>query len=92
MKLQEVLNNSVALDGCDVVYARRPWSLESAACVVRYQANESVLSRLGEDASFEYFLEAALIRDIQGRLADAGKASLEVLNIILYYAENDAFP
>jgi len=92
MKLREILIGPDGLGEYDVVYAKRPWSLESAACVARYEANEPVPRLLSSDTSFEYFLEATLIKDIRSQVEGAGKSSAEALGIILYYAENDAFP
>jgi hypothetical protein len=92
MKLREILIDSDKLGEYDVVYAKRPWSLESDACVVRYEANEAVTRLLKDDTSLEYFLEAELIKDIRSQVEDSGKSSVQVLDILLYYAENDAFP
>lgn len=92
MKLQEILIDSGCLDEYDVVYAKRPWSLDSPACIARYEENESVLRLLKSDVSFEYFLEATLIKDIRSQVEDAGKSSEDALDILLHYAENDAFP
>jgi hypothetical protein len=89
--LGELLIRSKEMSDGDVVYAIRPWSLNSDACVVKYQSDEIVV-RLLSGTSFEYFLEAPLIKDILGQLEDAHKPTLEALKILLYYAENDAFP
>lgn len=91
MTLREILNKSDELSEYDVVYATRPWSLESEARVIRYEANEHV-PRLLSDSSYEYFLESALIRDIRMQVEDAGNPTAEALRVILYYAENDAYP
>lgn len=91
MKLREILNKSEELGEYDVVYAKRPWSLDSEACVIRYEPDESV-PRLLSDLSYEYFLESALIRDIRKQVEDAGEPMAEALRIIVFYAENDAFP
>lgn len=92
MKLREILIDSDGLGEYDVVYAKRPWSLDSTAYVERYEENETVVRVLKNDASFEYFLEASLIKDIRGQAEDAGRSQQEVLDILVYYAENDAFP
>lgn len=92
MKLREILIDSASMGEYDVVYAKRPWSLESAACIKRYEAGETVQQSFQSDSPFEYFLDAVLIQDIRSQVADAGKTLEEALDIILYYAENDAFP
>jgi len=92
MRLKEVLSDTDSLDEYDVIYAKRPWSLNAEAYVVRYQEGQTVI-RFFEDApSFEYFLEAPLVKDIRQQVEDAGRSSDEVLDVLLYYAENDAFP
>ena len=61
------------------------------ACIVRYMPGETV-PRLLSDASCEYFLEAPLIQDIRKQVEGGGEPPSEVLRMLLYYAENDAFP
>lgn len=91
MKLREILIKAENLDARDVVYAKRPWSLDSSACVVRYDSDERLPRHLS-DASFEYFLDAELIQDIRGQIKGAGRPPGEEFDVVLYYAENDAFP
>ena len=92
MKLRDVLNASGTLEEHDVVYARRPWSLDSEASVIRYEESQQV-ERLQPGApDLEYFLEAPLLQDIRKQVEEAGRSSEEVLAMLLYYAENDAFP
>jgi hypothetical protein len=91
MKLREILNKSDELGEYDVVYAKRPWSLDTEACIIRYGPDESV-PRLLSDSFYEYFLESALIHDIRTQVEDAGNPIAEAMRVILYYAENDAYP
>jgi len=92
MKLRDVLIESDKLSEYDVVYAKRPWSLEAEAFVVRYDGEQPVARSLKDDPSFEYFLEAPLVTDIRRQIEDAGRSSEEALDVLFYYAENDAFP
>lgn len=91
MQLREILLKSDELDENDVVYAKRPWSLEAEAKVVGFAHGDTVGRHL-QDAPFEYFLEAPLIADIRLQVADRVGDPEEALRILLYYAENDAFP
>ena len=91
MKLQEILITSEYMEDYDVVYAKRPWSLDSDACIVRYQPDEIVPPLLNENF-FEYFLEAPLIKDIRKQVESTSEDSSEFLHVLLYYGENDAFP
>lgn len=92
MKLREILIGSDKLAEYDVVYAKRPWSLDSEAFVFRYEEGQPVVRRLKDDPSFEYFLEAPLVKDIRQQVEDVGRSSEEAIETLLYYAENDAFP
>ncbi|WP_148713766.1 DUF7716 domain-containing protein [Chitinolyticbacter meiyuanensis] len=91
MTLREILFTAEGLGEYDVVYAQRPWSLDSPARVVQYQPDETVL-RQSEDGSLEYFLEATLIKDIREQVQEGGGVPSEAFRVIMYYAENDAFP
>jgi hypothetical protein len=92
MKLEEILRNPERLGDDDVVYAKRPWTLASEARVLQFSVDEAVTRVLGEDPSFEYFLEGDLLIDLQLQLEASGRSSDEVIEALLYYAENDAFP
>ncbi len=65
--------------------------MEAEAKVVSFAPGDTV-PRILQDAQLEYFLEAPLIADIRSQVADGGGDSEEALRILLYYAENDAFP
>lgn len=90
MKLRDILLKSEELDENDVVFAMKPWSLETEAKVVSFAPGDFV-PRFLQDDLFEYFLEAPLIADIRSQITDEGGDPEEVLRILLYYAENDAF-
>lgn len=92
MKLREILNQCDKLGEYDVVYARRPWSLDSEAAVIEYEEGQSVVRLLKGAPSFEYFLEAPLATDIRQQAEGGGRSTEEALDVLLYYAENDAFP
>jgi len=91
MRLREILLKSDELDENDVVYAKKPWSLEAEARVVGFAPGD-IVPRLLQDAPLEYFLEAPLIADIRLQVAEGGGDLEEALRILMYYAENDAFP
>ncbi len=91
MILRDILLKSDDLEEGDVVFARRPWSLDSEASVVGFSPEDTV-TRILQDSALEYFLEAPLIRDIRAQVEDGGGGTEDALRILLYYAENDAFP
>jgi hypothetical protein len=92
MRLQDILSKLERLGDDDVVYARRPWTLESEARIVQFPEDVTIPRMLADDPSFQYFLEGPLLRDLQLQLEQSGRSSGEVIEALLYYAENDAFP
>ena len=91
MSLEEILLKFDELGEHDVVFARRPWSLDSEARVVGFASGDTV-PRMLPQSTLEYFLEATLIRDIHEQVIGGGHNREEALRILIYYAENDAFP
>jgi hypothetical protein len=71
---------------------RAPWTADSEARVVELDEE----SRLPPDAlsdGFEYFLETFVALEVLDGLRNRRVVSTEdACNLILYYAENDAYP
>jgi hypothetical protein len=68
MKLEEILRNAERLGDDDVVYAMRPWTLQSEARVLQLSADETVPRELREDPSFKYYLESDLLTELDDSL------------------------
>ena len=71
MKLREILIDSASM--ANWLYAKRPWSLESAACIKRHEADNPCSNCSRATRPFEYFLEAVLIKDIRTKLLMRGR-------------------
>jgi len=90
MKLRDVVDDLPVLDEALCIVAKRPWSPACEVQVVpftpEYRVPQSVL-----DSGYEYFLEVGTARDdvLKGMDFLSPEESVEVL---LYYAEHDAFP
>ena len=73
------------------VVARRPWRRDSDALLVKLTEDGRVPSH-AQEAGFEYFLEISLMKEEvlgawQSRLTQEQR-----FDVVLYYAENDAWP
>ena len=80
------------LDEADdkIICARRPWRADSDVCLV-----SDVLSKVPERVirdGYEYFLEGAILREILDTPEAERCSEHEKVNLIIFYAENDAYP
>lgn len=91
MRLSEVVADLESIDDTFCIVAKRPWSEDSEAQVVRlkddFRVPEEALS-----GGYEYFLEVSVARDeALGGLGSQLSAE-QRLEAIIFYAENDAYP
>jgi hypothetical protein len=79
------------LDEDSTIFVRRPWSAVAEARVSPLDEDSRVPAAVKE-GGFEYFLEVHVAREV---LEDCDSRSLtreERIRLLLYYAENDAYP
>lgn len=91
MHLRELLADLDSKDDSLCIVAKRPWSPECEADLVRltedYRVPSDTLSK-----GYEYFLEVSVAReDVFGDVGPKLTPEQRV-SAILYYAENDAYP
>jgi hypothetical protein len=90
MNIREVVVRLNGLDEDLTIFARRPWTAESETmlCRVDHEGDEESRARA---AGFDYFLEVLIAKEevLEPIPAEDVETRLKVL---LYYAENDAFP
>jgi hypothetical protein len=91
MKLEEALDRVQALGSEDVIFAVRPWNMDSITEIGRLDS-ESRVPKAYKDRGLEYFLEASLAKEILSDVEDRGFTRDQRRSLLLYYAENDAFP
>ena len=91
MKLAAIVGDlkSIADDLC--IVARRPWSGEADAMLVRADDKGHLPSHLKE-AGYEYFLEIDIIKDEVLGERSSLLNNAQRLAVVLYYAEHDAWP
>ena len=91
MKLSEAIERARAASDELCIVARRPWSPESEARMVKLTEDFRVPEEV-KAAGYEYFLEVDAIRR---ELMDDFPQSLtsdQVVSAVIYYAEFDAAP
>ena len=90
MKLADIVTSLETADDSLCIVAKRPWSGDSEAKLVSFTEDFRVPEEV-RSAGYEYFLEVATARDevLSGPVPLSDGQKVEV---IIYYAENDAFP
>ena len=89
MKLIDAIRKIDELDGMTLCL-RRPWRADSEVCLV-----SDTVSKIPEpirSEGYDYFLEAFVIRELLEMPEVARASENEKVDLILYYAEHDAFP
>ena len=83
MTLDEALAKLESLDEEDTLYVVRPWS-GGAECVIAPTGSKP--------AGYEYFLDAATALEVLDVLDEEQRTPEKVRKLLIYYAENDAYP
>ncbi len=71
------------------VCARRPWTFESDAIIIPMPDDCRIPDEI-KQSEFQYFLESTIIVEIKQDFSERPTKAL--IETIIYYAENDAFP
>src|SRR5262245_52127076 len=74
-----------------VIFARKPWSGSAEALIGSLDHDLKVPAPI-KDAGFAYFLEASVVSEVCGVFKSRLPTLDEKVRLLLYYAENDAFP
>ncbi|WP_316214991.1 hypothetical protein [Bradyrhizobium sp. SZCCHNR2035] len=91
MRLLDAISDLSNLNDNDTIFARKPWTHQSEACVAPLDRESRVpeaIKKLGLD----YFLEVSVANEILAVFGERTPTIDEVCELILFYAENDAFP
>lgn len=91
MNLAEALNQVEDLDDDLVIFAKKPWTLHSDA-IVDLLDDEFKPPKKITDLEFSYFLEVAVAKEVLGIFGDRDTTAEDRRSLLLYYAENDAYP
>ena len=91
MKLDEALVKLAGLSEDEVVFARPPFSLDSAAIIGFLNSEFQVPPEVRVDG-FEYFLDAATGQEVMEVFGEYSPSRAETSEFLFFYGENDAFP
>lgn len=91
MKLEEALDQVQQLDDDAVIFAKKPWTLESDAEIGPLDSDLRVPKPI-IDRGLEYFLESSVVREVLEVFGNRESTEAERRALLMYYAENDAYP
>jgi hypothetical protein len=91
MNLEQIISGLHELSDEACIFARKPWLPSSEATAAPLGENFEIpisVSALG----FEYFLEVHVAREVLGVLGNRRSSKEDQLKLLMFYAENDAYP
>ncbi len=91
MKLSQAIETVINADDSSVVFAEKPWQFDSNAIIDNLDENYRVPQHI-HDAGFEYFLESELIHELAEIKTEKNFSLEKLIELIIYYAEYDAYP
>jgi hypothetical protein len=91
VKLKDAIDQIKLLDDDKVIFARKPWELESDTCVDLLDAGQRVPAAISTQG-FDYFLEVSVAQEVLEVFAERKPTKDEQRALLMFYAENDAYP
>jgi hypothetical protein len=91
MKLQEALDQFAQLTDDDVIFARKPWTLDSEAEIGPFDEGCRVPETM-KRRGLAYFLESHVIHEVLQAFGEHEPTPAERRALLLYYAQHDAYP
>ena len=91
MTLTEAITKIDSAGDETVIFSRRPWSPTAESTIGPLDDDLTVPASLRE-AGFEYFLEATVAKEVCEVFECHPPTLDEKVRLLLYYAENDAYP
>lgn len=91
MKLRDALDQIDTLSDDDVIFARRPWRLDSDAEIERLDAGHRAPALVMSN-NLDYFLEVFVAKDVLNVLAQSEVTPEKKRELLMFYAVNDAYP
>jgi len=91
VKLGTVLESVSGLSDELCIFARRPWSINSEAEVGALDDGTHIPERI-TDRGLEYFLEVSTAKEVLTAFGERLVSPEEKQRLLVYYAENDAYP
>lgn len=91
MELQELISKLDAVDEDAVICAKRPWSGVAEAQAVEPNEDLSIPVEI-TNAGFAYLFEVQVAKQVMEIFGDRAPTLAEQVRLLVYYAENDAYP
>lgn len=91
MSLASILERLADLDDSSCIFARKPWGPDSIAEVASLEANFDAPKEVSAQ-SLEYFLEVHVAKEVVEVFGERKPSASEVERLLIFYAENDAYP
>lgn len=89
--LADIINQLDGVDEGQIICARRPWSDQAEGLLALPDENLSVPNDV-KAAGFEYFLEVFVAREVLQVFGNKPATLEDKIRLLIYYAENDAYP
>ena len=89
--LREVVARLGSLGREQMICCRKPWS-ENAECVVVAPNADLTVPEAVRAAGYGYFLDVPTALEVLEVFGDREPTLVERVRLLLYYAENDAYP
>jgi hypothetical protein len=91
MNLEKLLDALPELPEEECILARKPWTHASEAITAPLGEDFRVPTKLTE-VGLEYFLEVHVAKEVLEVLGDRPASREKRLELLIFYAENDAYP
>ena len=91
MTLAEAIAKIDEADDEAVIFARKPWSPTAESLIAPLDQDLRVPAHVKQEG-FEYFLEAPVAKEVCEVFVGRRPSFEEKVRLLLYYAENDAYP
>lgn len=91
MKLTEALDRIEALELDDVVFAKRPWTLQTESEIGRLDDDYGVPPGVSK-RGFDYFIDVPTALEVLEVLSTRNATASDKRELLLHYAEFDAYP
>ena len=91
MNLGEALDMILECGEEEVVFAKRPWTLDSDATIGLLDEKLATPSQV-RSAGYDYFLDVITAREVLGVFRGITPSRDQARGLLLYYGEFDAYP
>jgi hypothetical protein len=92
MTLREAVDQVGQLDDDKVIFARRPWTLDTEAEIGTLDDENLGVPEAIRSRGLEYFLDVPVAKEVLEVFGDREPTVEQTRTLLLFYAEHDAYP